>query len=103
MEFVVGAGLLLANLVQSAPLTSASVANFAQSLTGSVLFYNVSGEPRERVTPAFGLWTQLEVRPSMQLSCALLVCKWLKYAQQDGRESKWIHYDMRCRMGLTHL
>ena len=63
-----GAGLLLANLVQSAPLSSASVAIFAESLTGSVLLYNVSGEPRESVTPAFGLWTQLEVRAAMQLS-----------------------------------
>ena len=53
---------MLASLVQSAPLTSASVAVFAESLTGSVLAYNVSGEPRESMSPAFGLWSNLQVR-----------------------------------------
>ena len=88
---VMGAGLMLANLVQSTPdpLTSQSVATFAQSLTGSVLLYNVSGEPREGMTPAFGLWTQLEVRTAVQL----FVCTWLRErerernTQQDGIES----------------
>lgn len=55
-------GLLLAQVVRSAPLASASVAIFAEGLTGSVLAYNVSGEPRESVSPAFGQWSKLQVR-----------------------------------------
>ena len=48
--------------MQSAPLDAASLATFAQSLTGSVLLYNVSGQPQESMSPAFGLWSRLEVR-----------------------------------------
>lgn len=58
-------GVLLISLVQSAPLTSRSVDTLAQSLMGTVLSYNVTGEPPEQMSPAFGLWTLLEVRTKM--------------------------------------
>lgn len=64
---LLAAGALLIGLVQGGPLTSASVDTFAQSLVGSVLSYNVSGEPKENMSPAFGLWSKLEVR-SLYLS-----------------------------------
>lgn len=71
---MVRSGLLLAHVVRTAPLTSASVAFFAEGLTGSVLAYNVSGEPRESVSPAFGLWSRLQVR-------ADIVCHHVEYTQ----------------------
>lgn len=43
-------------------LTQSSVEAFSQTLTGSVLAYNVSNEAKPSQPPTFDLWSYLEVR-----------------------------------------
>lgn len=55
------AGLVLATLARSAPLTSSATDAFASTLSGTVLAYNVSGEPASAQSDTFNLWNYLPV------------------------------------------
>ena len=92
---------MLANLVQSVPLTSESVATLAQSLTGSVLLYNVNEQPQESMTP--WIWT---LDPAGGENCTAAFSRLGCLQMVEIHPARWhriTYYDMWRRMVLTHL
>lgn len=55
------AGLFIASVVQSLSLTPSATDAFAMTLKGTVLVYNVTGEPVSEPSDTFGLWNYLLV------------------------------------------